>query len=67
MRIALLGFGNVGRALARMILATRAPFTVTALATKRHGAVVDPGGIDLATILAGTDLPLREAPPISYH
>ena len=64
MRIALFGFGNVGRALARMILATRAPFTVTALATKRHGAVVDPGGIDLATILAGTDLPLREAPPI---
>jgi len=65
MRIALFGFGNVGRALAKMILATRAPFTVTALATKRHGAVVDPGGIDLATILAGTDLPLREAPPIA--
>lgn len=63
-RLALFGFGNVGRALARMLLATRAPFTVTALATKRHGAVVDPGGIDLGTILAGTDLPLRETPPI---
>ena len=48
-----------------MILATRAPFTVTALATKRHGAVIDANGIDLATILAGTDLPLREARPIA--
>ena len=64
-RLALYGFGNVGRALARMLLATQAPFTVTALATKRHGAVVDPDGIDLATILAGTDLPLRELPPIA--
>src|SRR6266540_3674677 len=65
MRIALFGFGNVGRALARMILATRAPFTVTALATKRHGAVVDAGGIDLTLILAGTDLPLRTPPPMA--
>jgi homoserine dehydrogenase len=65
LRLALYGFGNVGRALARMLLATRAPFTVTALATKRHGAVVDAGGIDLGTILAGTDLPLRELPPIA--
>jgi homoserine dehydrogenase len=64
-RLALYGFGHVGRALARMLVTTRAPFTVTALATKRHGAVVDPSGIDLVTILAGTDLPLREAPPLS--
>ncbi len=63
--MALYGFGNVGRALARMLVTTRAPFTVTALATRRHGAVVDPSGIDLATIIAGTDLPLREAPPIA--
>ena len=48
-----------------MVLATRVPFTVTALATKRHGAVVDANGIDLAAILAGTNLPLREAPPIA--
>ena len=56
-RLALYGFGNVGRALARLLVATRVPFTVTALVTNRHGAVVDPRGIDLATILAGTDLP----------
>lgn len=65
MRLALYGFGNVGRALARMLVATGAPLTVTALATKTHGAVVDAKGIDLATILAGTDLPLREAPAIA--
>lgn len=65
MRIALYGFGNVGRALARMLLATRAPFTVTALVTKQHGAVFYADGIDLATILAGTDLPLGAAPPIA--
>ena len=65
MRLALIGFGNVGRALARMLLATNAPFSVTALATRRHGAVVDAAGIDLTTILAGTDLPLGAVPPIS--
>jgi len=64
MRIALVGFGNVGRALARMLLATKAPFVVTAIGTARHGAVVDAGGIDLATILAGTDLPQRSLPAI---
>ncbi len=63
-RLALYGFGNVGRALARMLLETDAPFTVTALATKRHGAVVDARGIDLATLLAGTDLPLGAPPPM---
>jgi homoserine dehydrogenase len=64
-RIALFGFGNVGRALARILIATGAPFTLTALATKRHGAVVDPAGVDLKTILAGTDLPVRVLPPIA--
>jgi homoserine dehydrogenase len=64
-RLALYGFGNVGRALARMLIATGAPVTVTALVTGRHGAVVHPGGIDLATLLAGTDLPLGAAPPIA--
>jgi homoserine dehydrogenase len=64
LRLALYGFGNVGRAFARVLVATKAPFTVTALATRSHGAVVHTGSIDLALILAGTDLPLRAAPPI---
>ncbi len=63
-RIALVGFGNVGRALAHTLLAAGAPFTVTAIGTARHGAVVDADGIDLATILAGTDLPLRALPSV---
>src|SRR6266850_1526223 len=45
-----------------MLIRTHAPFTVTALGTKSHGAVVDAKGIDLAQILAGTDLPLRTLP-----
>jgi homoserine dehydrogenase len=48
-----------------MLVSRRAPFTITALATKSHGAVVDANGIELRTILAGTDLPLRQAPPVS--
>jgi homoserine dehydrogenase len=48
-----------------MLVATALPFRVTALATRSHGAVVDPRGIDLALILAGTDLPLRSALPIA--
>lgn len=75
MRLALVGFGNVGRALARMLvrtstrptaspIASAAPLLVTAIGTARHGAVVAPEGIDLATILAGTDLPRRALPPI---
>jgi homoserine dehydrogenase len=74
MRVALVGFGNVGRALASLLMNPRSfdapllrpggPFVVTAIGTRSHGAVVDPGGIDLRTILAGTDLPLRSLPPI---
>jgi homoserine dehydrogenase len=63
-RLGLFGFGNVGRALARLLVGTAAPFTVTSLATKQHGAVVDAAGLDLSMILAGTDLPLRRLPPI---
>ena len=63
-RIALIGFGNVGRALARMLLRTHAPFTVTAIGTKSHGAVVERKGIDLHAVLGGTDLPLHGLPPI---
>lgn len=64
MRIALVGFGNVGKALARMLLRTETPFIVTAIGTRSHGAVVDANGIDLRSVVAGTDLPLRTLPPI---
>src|SRR5258706_9829927 len=63
-RVALVGFGNVGRARARMRVGTRAPSRVPALGTKRQGAAVDPNGIDRETTLAGTDLRLGRLPPI---
>src|SRR5438552_11679623 len=53
MRLALFGFGHVGRALARLLLVTRDrhAFTVTAIVTARHGAVVDKRGVDLPAAL----------------
>src|SRR2546423_2880965 len=54
MRIAILGFGHVGRALARLLIEQRGrhPFAVTAIVTQRHGNVTDPRGIDLEQALA---------------
>jgi homoserine dehydrogenase len=58
-KLALLGFGNVGQALARLLLRKQAElhqrygltFSVTGIATVRHGAVIDPAGIDLERAL----------------
>ncbi|HLZ48651.1 MAG TPA: homoserine dehydrogenase [Candidatus Limnocylindria bacterium] len=54
MRIAILGFGHVGRALARLLVEQRGrhPFVVTAIVTQRHGNVTDARGIDLGQALA---------------
>ena len=53
-KLALLGFGNVGRALARLLQRKQAElqsryditFCVTGIATGRHGTAVDPAGLD---------------------
>ncbi|HEX6303187.1 MAG TPA: homoserine dehydrogenase [Anaerolineales bacterium] len=58
-KMALLGFGNVGQALARLLLGKEAElksqrgitFSVTGIATGRHGAAVDPKGLDLERCL----------------
>ncbi|MFH2104246.1 MAG: homoserine dehydrogenase [Chloroflexota bacterium] len=58
-KLALLGFGNVGRALAGLLLRKRQElkeryditYTVTGIATARHGTVASPGGIDLTGAL----------------
>ncbi len=58
-RIALVGFGNVGRQFAEQL---RGPYAralraagvrarVTGIATARHGIVIDPAGIDLGRVL----------------
>ena len=54
-RLALLGFGNVGRALARLLQRKETElkdrygitFTITGIATGRHGIAIDPAGLDL--------------------
>lgn len=59
-KLAFFGFGNVGQALARLLLRKREElqsryhlaFSVTGIATGRHGAAIDPHGIDLERALA---------------
>jgi homoserine dehydrogenase len=63
-RLAFLGFGNVGKALARLLLSKeeelsqryQITFTVTGIATGRHGMAIDPAGLDLSKILESEDL-----------
>jgi homoserine dehydrogenase len=59
-RLALLGFGNVGRALARLLQRKETElkdrygitFSVTGIATGRHGIAIDPAGLDLDKVFA---------------
>ena len=59
-RLALLGFGNVGRALARQLLRKESElrekydltFRVTGIATGKHASAIDPDGLDLEQALA---------------
>jgi len=63
-RIALLGFGNVGRAFLKLLLFKQEEllhryqltFSVTGIATRRHGMAINPKGLDLSHALAVTDL-----------
>jgi homoserine dehydrogenase len=47
LKLALIGYGNVGRVLAKMLEAKREefPFTITGIHTLRHGTAVDPAGV----------------------
>ena len=47
MKLALIGYGNVGRALAALIRLKQSefPFAITGIHTARHGTAVDPGGL----------------------
>ena len=48
-KIALLGYGNVARALARLLKKKRSqfPFRITGIHTARHGTIISPKGIPL--------------------
>lgn len=72
LRVVLMGFGNVGRALARLLL-EKAPdlearfgltYSVTGIATRSRGKVIDPAGIDLqkALELVASDRSLATLP-----
>ncbi len=62
-KLALVGFGNVGKAFARLLMSKedvlRDQFAVacrvTGIATGRHGLAIDPSGIDLPRALALAD------------
>jgi homoserine dehydrogenase len=47
LKLALIGYGNVGRALARLLEQKKHefPFTVTGIHTLRHGTAIDPRGL----------------------
>ena len=49
MKLALIGYGNVGQALARLLRRKRRefPFTVTGIHTLRHGTAISPKGLPL--------------------
>jgi homoserine dehydrogenase len=76
LNIALLGFGNVGRALAELLLRKQATlredhglnFRVVGIHTGRHGSAIEPRGIDLRTALDavrfGTLEGLHEGKPV---
>jgi len=75
-KLAFLGFGNVGRSLAELLLRKRAEletryditFTVTGIYTAHHGSLVNPNGIDLNETLellrTGRPLNLLTSSPI---
>jgi homoserine dehydrogenase len=58
-KLAFIGFGNVGRSLAELLLRKQAElkntyditFSVTAIGTGEHGRAVDPDGLDLPRVL----------------
>jgi homoserine dehydrogenase len=64
LRLAMVGFGNVGRALLRLLISKREvlesqygiTFTVTGIATGRHGMAINPEGLDLERALQLGDL-----------
>jgi homoserine dehydrogenase len=58
MKVALAGFGHVGRALGRLI---REPFRITGITTARHGALVNPVGIDIPSLTLGPAIPSIDA------
>ncbi len=70
-KLAFLGFGNVGKALARLLLDKQnellarynLTYSVTGISTGRHGSAIDPRGIDLERALLQDDYAALSASP----
>lgn len=62
MRLALVGYGNVGRALARLIKKKRSayPFRITGIHTARHGTAVSGRGLPLEPAFAARAASIEE-------
>ncbi len=71
-RLALLGFGNVGRAFLKLLLYKQEEllrryqlsFSITGIATRKHGMAVDPKGLELNRALVVSDLTSMSRGPI---
>ncbi len=61
MRLALIGFGNVGKAFARLLAVQRPvfPFQIVGIATARHGAAFDEHGLPVEPVF-GPPVPIPE-------
>ena len=65
-KIALLGFGNVGKAFAQLLIGKKAELAdrygleakITAISTRSHGTCIDPDGLDEALLLEMIDNPV---------
>ena len=74
-KLAFLGFGNVGRALARLLMQKQdelysrydITFSITGIATGKHGAAIDPDGMDpeaaLRLVESGENLQVLSVEP----
>jgi len=73
-KLAFLGFGNVGKALARLLLAKQKElaqtyqltFSTTGIATSSHGTALNPDGLDLDQALQIADLSVLNRRPVQY-
>jgi homoserine dehydrogenase len=63
LKLAIIGWGNVGRALGRLLKQKRHefPFTITGIHTLRHGTAVDPDGLAWSAVEATAFGPRRES------
>ena len=72
--LALIGFGNVGKAFARLLMEKQhellarynLTFAVTGIATSRHGCAIDHGGLDLERALVFPDIGELSTQPVKF-